>query len=161
MNKLATLFGTVLIFSSFSMPAQSSETGIGIIIGEPTGLSAKHWLNKTTAIDAAAAWGFSGRDTFHVHADYLLHNFQVFKGSKIKGQLPIHYGLGLSTRLREKRHDDSKSDFVLGVRAPIGITWIVPQQPLDVFIELVPELELAPDTDFGIGLGLGARYYFK
>ena len=29
--------------------------GIGLIVGEPTGLSAKKWLSDTTAIDAAVA----------------------------------------------------------------------------------------------------------
>ena len=38
--------------------SQSSGFGIGVIIGEPTGISLKHWMSQTTALDAGVAWGF-------------------------------------------------------------------------------------------------------
>jgi hypothetical protein len=72
--------------------AQDRGFGLGIIVGEPTGVSLKGWLSKTTAIDAALAWSFAGGDFFQIHGDYLSHNFSLLKVEK--GKLPFYYGIG-------------------------------------------------------------------
>ena len=36
--------------------AQDSGFGLGVILGEPTGISGKLWLGGKTAIDGATAW---------------------------------------------------------------------------------------------------------
>lgn len=156
MHKIAILF---LVSCLLTLNATARETGIGIILGEPTGLTGKHWLDKNTAIAGAAAWSLSKNESLHLHADYLRHNFQLIKGKNIKGQLPVHYGLGVSSKLKEDKNNDT--DIVVGLRLPVGLTWLVPREPVDVFVELVPEMELLPDTHFNIGLAIGARYYFK
>jgi hypothetical protein len=33
--------------------------------------------------------------------------------------------------------------------------------PVDIFLELVPILDLAPETDFDLGGGIGARFWFN
>jgi hypothetical protein len=33
--------------------------------------------------------------------------------------------------------------------------------PVDIFVELVPILNLAPSTDFDFNGGIGARYWFN
>ena len=62
--------------------------GLGVIIGEPTGLSAKDWTSKTTALDLAAAWSFSHDSAFHLHGDLVWHPFDLIKVSE--GQLPFY-----------------------------------------------------------------------
>jgi hypothetical protein len=47
-----------------------------------------------------------------------------------------------------------------GVRFPVGITLFIREAPIDFFLEVVPILNLAPDTDFDLNAALGARYYF-
>ena len=49
---LTIVFTFVLVAN---IHAQDKGTGLGIIVGEPTGFSAKHWLTNTTAIDGAIA----------------------------------------------------------------------------------------------------------
>ncbi|MBI5743063.1 MAG: hypothetical protein HY952_00790, partial [Elusimicrobia bacterium] len=39
---------------------------LGVIVGEPTGVSYKQSLSGNKAWDAAAAWGFSGPDRLHL-----------------------------------------------------------------------------------------------
>ena len=130
--------------------ASQGNFGLGIILGEPTGVSAKLWLTDRTAVDAAAAWSFSDEQAFHLHADYLLHNFDLIKVSK--GKLPVHFGIGG----RVKFEDKSK----VGVRIPVGLTYIFDGAPVDIFFELVPILDLAPDTEFEANAAIGARFYF-
>ncbi len=134
-----------------------SGIGIGIMAGDPTGISLKQWLNDKTAVDAGIGWTFSGEDSFHLHADYLIHNFQIFDNGKMKGSLPLYYGVGGRYRYEE---DDGGDDSVFGVRVPIGISYIFPEAPVDIFFELVPVLDLIPDTELELNAGVGVRYYF-
>jgi hypothetical protein len=129
---------------------QEKGWGLGIILGEPTGVSFKKWLNKKHAIDAAAAWSFGSEDAFHLHGDYLFHNRNLIN---IDGnRIPFYYGVGG----RLKFQDQSR----FGIRFPVGITFFIREAPIDIFFELVPILDLAPSTDFDLNAAIGARYYF-
>lgn len=57
--------------------AQDRGFGLGIIIGEPTGVSVKGWLSDERAIDGALAWSLFGHSWFSAHADYLFHNMRL------------------------------------------------------------------------------------
>lgn len=137
--------------------------GLGIILGEPTGVSAKAWINKEHAIDAAAAWSFSENASFQLHADYLIHNFGLLKTGDIGGRLPIYFGIG--GRLKLEDHDNvngrNSDDALLGVRIPFGIAYLFAKAPVEVFAEIVPILDLVPDTDFDMNGAIGARFYFR
>ena len=148
-----TVFGILtglFILSSIQIHAQDSGTGLGIIVGEPTGLSLKMWTGSNSAFDAAAAWSFSGDGQLHLHADYLRHSFDIFDVNK--GKLPLYYGLGAKVVL--------KNETVIGARVPVGLAYIFEDSPLDIFFEVVPGLDLTPSTDFAINGGVGIRYYF-
>jgi hypothetical protein len=145
------LIGIVAVMIFAGSAAAQGNFGLGIILGEPTGVSGKLWLSERSAIDMAAAWSFGGHDdAFHLHADYLLHNFDLISVSK--GRLPIHFGVGA----RVKFEDDSK----LGVRVPVGLTYIFDGAPLDIFFEIAPILDLIPDTEFEANAAIGIRFFF-
>ena len=132
------------------LSAQDRGFGIGIILGQPTGLSIKSWTGNITAIDAAAAWSFRGEGALHLHADILAHNFKLF--SARKGQIPVYIGLGAKVVL--------ESDLLLGARVPIGLDYLFPNAPFDLFAEIVPTMNLIPATEFDIGGGVGLRVWF-
>jgi hypothetical protein len=52
-------------------------------------------------------------------------------------------------------------DSQAGIRFPIGLSWLAERVPVELFAEIVPVLEFAPDTDGDIDGGVGVRYYFK
>ena len=126
--------------------------GIGVIFGEPTGLTAKIWTTENTAFDLGAAWSWSGNGHFHIYGDYLFHNFGIFDVSK--GTLPVYIGLGARILFRENQDDK------IGVRLPIGIEYFFEDWPVAVFGEVVPILDLAPETTGDISGGIGVRFYF-
>ena len=135
--------------------------GIGIILGEPTGISLKVWISEKQAIDAAAAWSFSENDSFQFHADYLVHYFYPVKSEGFQGKLPLYAGVGGRLKLEEddgtnRRNDD---DSLLGIRGPFGISYVFADFPIDLFIEIVPVLDVIPDTEFDINAAVGARFY--
>jgi hypothetical protein len=130
--------------------AAQGTFGLGVIVGEPTGVSGKLWLTERTAIDGAAAWSFSGDSALHLHADYLFHNFDLIDVEK--GQFPVYFGVGG----RVKFESESK----IGIRIPVGIAYLMEDAPIDFFFELVPLLDLIPDTDFAFNAAIGVRYFF-
>ena len=146
---------TILVLVSLLLIAdpalsQSREFGLGIQLGEPTGLNGKLWTGRTNAVDFAVAWSFEGRDEMVMQADYVWHSFDVFPVSK--GELPLYFGIGGRAIL--------KNDPVLGVRIPVGLAYMFESAPLDIFMEIAPILNVIPSTDFDAGGGLGIRFWF-
>jgi hypothetical protein len=143
----------ILVFLMASMTfvqAQEKGFGIGIVVGEPTGVSGKLWLGGQNALDMAAAWSFKGDGNLLLQADYVWHTFNLISVSS--GKLPLYYGIGGRVILSE--------DPLLGVRVPVGLDYMFSGAPVDIFLEIVPILDLIPSTDFDIGGGLGVRYWF-
>jgi hypothetical protein len=143
------LFILLLGVLSLNLSAQDSGFGLGIIIGEPTGVSLKTWVSQKHAIDAGIAWSLTN-DWFHIHADYLIHNFELIDVSK--GQLPFYFGFGAKLGIG--------NNFSLGARVPVGLAYLFDDAPLDVFVEVVPALQLIDQIGFEMNGGIGIRYWF-
>ena len=143
---------TVFIFLANYTYSQDKGFGLGVILGEPTGVSAKSWTSNTTAIDAALAWSFVDKGALHIHADYLFHNFQLISLDG-KGKLPIYYGFGARLKFGD-------NDTQLAIRIPVGINYLFGDAPVDIFLEVVPMLDLLPETKFQFNSAIGARYFF-
>jgi len=133
-----------------TVEAQDSGFGLGVILGEPTGISGKLWIENSKAIDGAVAWSFNKESAMHLHADLLFHSPNISKVEMSK--LLFYYGIGG----RIKFEDDSK----VGCRVPLGLNYLPSEAPLDVFLEIVPLLDLAPSTDFDLNGAIGIRYFF-
>lgn len=148
----ALLLGVTLLSMAPQAKAQtnSGDFGLGIILGEPTGLSAKLFMGNNRAFDFGAAWSFGNNSSMHIHSDYLIHRFDLI--SVDSGQLPLYYGIGARARLADNAQ--------LGVRIPVGLSYYFPNDPLELFFEIVPILDLAPKTSFSGNGGFGIRYYF-
>jgi hypothetical protein len=150
MNKVVFTSIILIVLSTSMISAQSKQFGLGIIVGEPTGLSGKLWTGSENAFDFAAAWSFKGDGHLLLQADYVWHVFNLIPVSP--GKLPLYVGIGGRVILAD--------DPLIGVRIPVGLNYIFTDAPVDIFLEIVPILDLAPSTDFDIGGGLGARFWF-
>ncbi|HMP77786.1 MAG TPA: hypothetical protein PKE12_15935 [Kiritimatiellia bacterium] len=141
--------------------AQRSGTGVGIIVGEPSGVTLKHWVESAHAITAAAAWSFSDGDSLQLHADYLLHRFDAL-APEVHGSTALYYGLGAGVRFHDERsgqrHDDETT---LGIRVPVGLDFYWAESRLSLFVEFVPVLEVAPSSDVRLNAAFGVRYFFR
>lgn len=148
-----------LIFSSVRVFA-AKDFGLGVILGSPTGISGKLGMSEDHAIDAAIAWDLNGDDEFHIHGDFLwlknkgIHLDNVF--------IDWYFGVGgrmvLIDHDHHRHHDHD--DFLLGVRAPIGVSYTFPNPKIELFAELAAVLNLIESTDVDLEGGLGARYHF-
>ena len=142
----------VLIPVSTAASEHRSSFGAGIILGEPTGVSMKLWTGGSTAVQGAVAWSFTEHTNLHLHADYIWHRWNLIQVEK--GSLPLYFGVGGRLRLRDEIDD------TLGVRFPVGLAYEFADAPFDLFLELVPVLDLTPSSEFDLNAALGGRYYF-
>ncbi len=155
MKKLILFFTLIAVLTSVAHgeTAQKGRFGLGVIAGEPTGPCFKLWTSQRTAIDGAVAWSFAKNARIHLHADYLVHVFDLIDVET--GRLPLYYGIGGRIRFADGDRDDN-----IGVRIPVGLAYLVENVPLDIFFEIVPILDLTPDTDLDFNAALGVRYFF-
>lgn len=156
-----------------------SRFGIGLELGAPSGLSGKYFLGGMVAVQGGIgvvhSWGYDG---VHVHAEAVWH--PVLLTSTPAVDIPLHVGIG--GRFLQHDHGDFRdrcwngrdyyrcmgSDSHLGVRIPVGISFLLRKTPMDFFVELalVADLvQLNNDYDYdhdrgGINGAVGGRYYF-
>lgn len=152
-----------LLFAAPRSIAQDSGFGLGVIIGEPTGISAKLWTSSVNAFDFGLGWSFGGDRIgkykgyydggrrVHFHMDYLWHAFEAIHSSE---RFPLYYGFG------GRMNNGAGYDGSIAIRGVFGIAWLPRNTPMDVFLELVPSLQLTSSTGFGMDAGLGARFFF-
>lgn len=157
------LFGIILFLGTIPLSAQDTGLGIGFVLGEPTGLSAKFWTTQKNALDFGLgyAWGgdrfnykgeYNGNRRVHFHMDYLWHSQNAIRSTQ---RFPVYYGLGF------RFNSGAGYEESFGARGVFGIAWWPRDTPLDLFIELVPVFQLTPVTGFGIDAGLGIRIFFN
>lgn len=144
---LILLFG---FFASTSL-GQDKGFGLGIIVGEPTGISAKQWLSQRTALDLGLAWSFRRSGFFHVHADYLWHFPDAIRAQE---QLVLYAGLG-------GRFGAVSHDALFGLRIVGGLAFWPRGAPIDLFLEFAPILDLVPATELSANGGIGIRFFFN
>ena len=127
------------------------DFGFGFLFGVPTGISAKLWIGRITALDVTAAWDFA-EDEFVLQFDYLFHYFGLFR-LQGRGQLPVYIGIGPRLSLTQDEQE-------FGARLPLGLSYLFPTVPIELFAEVAPGLSILPATNADISGGFGVRYYF-
>ncbi|WP_234571488.1 hypothetical protein [Rhodohalobacter sp. 614A] len=153
MKKIFVL--TFIVICSISVvdsaQAQDRKFGIGGIIGDPSGVTAKGWLSESTAIAGAFSVNL-GEDYswFLLQADFLKQNTLAVWEEAL---LQSHFGGGLRVV------SGDYSDYV-ALRAPIGIDVNAIDAPVEVFMEVVPTIDVDPEIFFYFTGAMGFRYYF-
>jgi hypothetical protein len=170
MRKLI-LLGAFLLGSTSALAATSHRPegngtfGLGLILGEPTGIAAKYWIAHDRAIDGELSFSFN--DYFLIQSDYLWHFHGLFgnRGEFVQNLEP-YVGVGgtlffstTSTHTNPTYFSDHGS-VGFGVRIPFGLEWMTPRAPFGIFFELAPGIGLIPSTFAFLQGGIGARIYF-
>jgi hypothetical protein len=157
-----------------------SRFGLGLELGAPSGLSGKYFLGGMAAVQGGVgvieAWGYDG---LHVHAEAVWHPLLIKRAPAV--DIPLYAGIG--GRFLQHDHGwarnacwngrvwvdcNGDSDTHLGLRAPVGIAFLLRNTPMDFFVELALVVDLVHlDNDYmyehdhaGLHGALGGRYYF-
>ncbi|MCK5268034.1 MAG: DUF3996 domain-containing protein [Spirochaetes bacterium] len=140
MKKRITI--TLLILGLiFLVSSAYGETAVGIIIGEPTGLSFR--IDNFPII--GLGYSFAGK--IQAFVDWHL------KGAVLKDSFSWYLGAGGRIGYIDKNNTNELS---LGVRVPIGILYKF--KPFETFVEIAPVMYLLPATEFKVDFGIGIRF---
>jgi hypothetical protein len=143
--------------------AQDRNFGLGVILGEPSGISAKLWTSQVNALDFGLGWSvggdrigkydgsYDGGSRLHFHMDYVWHSFDVIHSAE---RVHLYYGVG------GRFNSGAGYSSSVAARGVLGVTWFPSETPIDMFLELVPSFQLMVPTGFGMDAGIGARYFF-
>lgn len=129
---------------AWTQDARPSGVGVGLELGDPTGITGQYFLSRTQAIAAAVDF-----DDFQVHADYQWYGWNALP-KPAQGSLPVYVGLGVSA---------ASDNF--GLRGSGGIGYWFAKVPVQVYFELAPTIWLAHDRGYDTDIALGVRYYFR
>ena len=129
--------------------AEHGSKAIGVMIGEPTGISFKYWNSSSRAFDLGLAWSFRQSDAMSLHGDYLWHSWLGVD----EGKMAFHYGIGARAYFTE-------AESGVGARIPLGLSYLFDEAPIELFFEIAPVIDVIPATDADGSGGIGARFYF-
>jgi hypothetical protein len=133
--------------------------GLGVMFGEPTGITAKYWHRSTQALDFGVTYSFG--NYVILLADYLWHFPNAFSSithGKAASEFAPYIGVGGTLSLENNRRNSNHAQ--LGVRIPLGIEFRPSYPSLGIFLELVPAVAIAPSVFGFLQGGIGIRYYF-
>ena len=147
---LVTLIAFLSIpFTSFAQYRNAGDVGIGLQIGQPSGLSIGVYQPRGMGVDILAAWDLN--DFFFANVHGLFNNHL---GNTDRWHL--FYGPGAFVGVRDR---GAENDIVgLGISGTAGISVVA--GPIEFYGRVTQRLELIERTNVDIGGGLGIRAFF-
>jgi len=150
--------------------------GLGLELGEPTGLNGKYFFGPRTALDFGLGWIYQHYyygDGLNVYADILFHPTSLVSAEAF--ELPFYVGGGLRFWNFDYCEPVPGPDVcyrgsTFGLRIPFGIAFDFNNVPLDIFLQLVPVIDFVNGDYYdryrdrshvGIDFSLGFRFWFK
>ncbi len=148
------VLASLVALMTVSAVAAAPTSGVGVFLGQPTGLSFGKDISATNWLDFKAAWNFANaKDGFSI---ILQGNYELaFPGSfVIEGQDIVPFiGIGAEAAIGNDLPQ-------VGLRIPFGLNYRFAKAPLELFLELGVGLYLFPSTSFMGSGGLGLRFRF-
>jgi hypothetical protein len=138
--------------------------GIGLVLGQPTGLAFALRNEEKSNIQAGMGWSFQHR-RIHLTGDYTRNLFIFRPDDTPKVRYALYAGLGGRVIIGSASGDSNKNRgdldaASLGVRVPVGFAMLPTDQRIDVFLEVAPVMLLIPSAKFGFDAALGSRIFF-
>ncbi|PNR91068.1 hypothetical protein HWHPT5561_00980 [Petrotoga sp. HWH.PT.55.6.1] len=143
MKKIGVSLFAVIVLTAVVF---SAPLGLGVKVGEPTGLYIRSYSSNTSFAGITAAWSFAN-DSFLIDSDFNALSPNLF------GDIGFSYGGGLHVGV-------ASSELSVGVRMPLALNFEIPSTPLLTFLELAPGFNVIPETKFNLSGGLGFGYIF-
>jgi len=137
----------VLFFLSVASSSPPGQFGVGLMLFEPSGLSAKAWMSGSTAVAGGLGWSAEADHYLHLHADFLFTNIRLASDRN----LSLDFSLGAGGKLVFRDFDRA------WFRVPLGLDFLLKRSPLNFFFEVVPTFNFSELKLFG---AIGFRYIF-
>ena len=142
----------IVSIGTIALNAQNYKTGFGIRLGYPYGINMKHFVSKTTALDATL---ISTGGNIGIVALIDWHG-------EIEGNKNWKWYWGPVAHLMfDFIPDDYGNDVLIGLNAVVGAEYKLRNTPISLSLDWVPSLNII--GEFGLDLfnaGLSIRYVF-
>ncbi len=149
----------------------NKKFGVGLELGEPTGITGKLFVSRNQAIDFGIGDLYHnyyvGGEGLHLYLDYLWHPVVLTKAEAF--ELPLYIGVGgrfWNFDYSCDRNGICSSADLFGIRVPVGISFDFNNVPLDIFLQLVPTLDFyrnytSRSVYLDIDFSFGIRFWFS
>ena len=152
MRFMLLLFTAVAPFAAHAAEVgETRDLGLGIVLGEPTGITGKAYLSREHALDVTLGTGTydDGRDSgLWLSLVYLWHPSVLHSDPSF--DLGWHFGVGGFITDRQ-----IQDDAAIGARVPIGLDVTLHDVPVQFFLDVSADVEVLPDPIQNLWLGLG------
>jgi len=154
MRKVLFVMGLLCWIFTPKNASAYSNTGVGLMLGVPSGVTGRSWVSDENSIDYGAGWSIVDGNRFQVHADYLWARPHTFELNEEK--FDLFFGGGVGVRTKSGSNDN---EVVFGPRLPVGISYLFKNPDLELFALTALNLGLLPSFDVYFDLHVGARFY--
>lgn len=146
------LLGSVLSSTHVFGQIRSGSVGLGLQVGDPSGLTLKFYNGGKASVDILAAWDLN---------DYLFLNVHALYHKPLGGARNVNffYGPGAFLAFYEgnRRYDDD--DYLgAGISGNLGLSVFFDR--FELFGQITPRLQVIERTNGDLGGGIGLRFYF-
>ena len=128
--------------------------GLGVFLGQPTGVTFEMDLSETSWLDFKATWSFAGG---HGGFNILLQGNYEYAFPGLLAIEDVTFTPFVGGGVFANVYDGGAS---IGVRVPGGLAYRFRNVPLELFLELGIDVYLIPGFGLDGSGGLGARYRF-
>jgi len=161
---------------------RGSPLGVGFQLGDPTGPTAKIWLDADDALQGTFGWRTSIRGPVYVDGHYYyeprlsyayLSLDWVHSSRKLVSRSRVVYvaghigvGGGIGQMPAGTYYDAFGHSYYVGdstgveLRVPIGVDVVLMRAHFELYAEVVPTLRIVPEPYPNVLTTLGGRYYF-
>jgi hypothetical protein len=147
----AVVFGALLAGEAEA----KGNVGLGLVGEDPSGLTLKLKMSEAQALDFRLGLGFRFDNAFLFQVNYLVNLFDITSNGNFS--LPFYVGGGGTLFVFNNGNNDG-----IGItgRIPIGAAMELNAAPLDIFLEIAPQISIIPDVGVGIDGAIGVRFWF-
>jgi Protein of unknown function (DUF3996) len=175
-RSVLTAFAAAAVIAGAARAASATEVGyarkfgLGVAVGDPTGLVAKLWVSPTNALDFGLGlehYGYGWRrcdpngNCYDAYREASFNVDYLWQSNIVKGPFQLDWHIGAGGRIYffgpSYRYEH---DFDLGARMPVGLDAMF-RNPnfLEIYFEIAPTLLLLP-LYVDLEGALGVRFYF-
>ncbi len=169
MKKLLILLSLALGFGFSSQAQKNYNTALGIQLGIPTGVRAKHYLSDANSVEGVLGWRryYGGGDLWlqgHYEWNYAAFDVDEFSWYWGIGGFGGYYSYTLYDQYdgyRKQYYDEKVKGTWIGVSAIFGLEYTLQNAPLSFGVNVTPGIKLLPGMKGGLGAGINVNYTFK
>jgi hypothetical protein len=150
---------------------RGKDFGLGIYLGQPSGLAVSYWLSPAVAVSGIVG-GWLHPATGGVLSARLFYSVRDLTKGVEPFEVNLYFGggVGVGWLQRDRWHDHSDpwphrhthpyQEPLVFLQPAVGGQLLLRKVPIEIFVELSPALLLTPGPQMEAAGGLGGRYHF-